>query len=148
MAAVIVLASQFVGLNWNSGRSTITLSCFSCTGTPLRNVGSDSPRGPGSVVIVTAAVCSSTSIRERTLMMPTLNGPTWVASVLTSRPNGALSYPVVRKASPVSVTGSEPSPALVVAELILLAAPQLHSMPAGGSGQGVTFFSVPAMPGG
>src|SRR5260370_41282351 len=85
--------------------------------------------------------------------MPSAHAAGWGDSWRTSSPQGevipwAPLYPVARKASPASVTGSEPSPALVVAVPSLLAAPQLHSTPAGGSGQGVTFFRVAAMPGG
>ena len=56
---------------------------------PLTNVGN------GSLVIVTSAVCGSTSIFERTTTLPRLNGPA-TAGVTTSRPNGAPSYGPVR----------------------------------------------------
>ncbi len=55
---------------------------------PLSCVGKASPLGPGSVVMVTAAVFGSTLIRERTSTMPRSNGPAF-ASVATSSPNGA-----------------------------------------------------------
>src|ERR1035438_6221502 len=57
---VMAIWLQLVGLNSNPGRSTATLICLSCTGTPLTNVGN------GSLTIVTAAVVGSTSMRERT----------------------------------------------------------------------------------
>ena len=44
--------------------------------------------GNGSLVIVTAAVCGSTLILERTLTSPRLNGPA-TAGVTTRIPNGA-----------------------------------------------------------
>ena len=73
---------QLVGLNSKPGRSTVTWSCLSWTGTPLTNCGS------GSLVTVTAAVSGLTLIRERTLTSPRLNGPA-TAGVCTNRPNGA-----------------------------------------------------------
>ncbi len=69
----IDIGSQLVPLNSNSGRLTLTFRAFSCTGTPLKMVGSSSGRppgslcGPGSVTTVTAAVSSLTMIFERTL---------------------------------------------------------------------------------
>ena len=59
------VAAGGVELEVRAGRRS-RCSRLSCTGMPLSIVGSASPRGPGSVVIVTAAVSGLTLIRERT----------------------------------------------------------------------------------
>ena len=71
---VIASLLQFVGLNVNSGRLIVTLTCLICSGMPSRMCGI--AYGPeGSVVIVSAAVNGSTSIFARTITLPRWNGP-------------------------------------------------------------------------
>ena len=95
---------------------------------------------------MTAAVCGSTSIRDRTVTVPRLNGPA-TAGVTTSIPNGAPSYGPVRYTRPGSSYGSLPSPALASELPIRLSAPHC-SCAAWGSGQGVTEARIAATPGG
>ena len=80
--APIALGSQLVGLNMNSGRSTVTLTVFRRNGTPSLLCGRP------FVVIVIADVCGSMLIAERTITVPRSNGPAFAGTTI-ERPNGA-----------------------------------------------------------
>src|SRR5438105_2717066 len=79
--ALTSFASQFVGLNMNSGLSTVTLTFWIRNGTPSRLVGSS------WLVIVIAPVSLSTWITDFTTTTPRLNGPATAGTAIAS-PNG------------------------------------------------------------
>src|SRR6185312_15144261 len=134
---------QLVGLNVKPGRLTLMLIWWICDGKPLTNFGA------GSLVTVAWAVFSSTVIFDITGMWPRLNSPTCVASVTSSRPNGAPWNGPVRQAVPPSTTCEVPRPATAVDSPIALLAGQFGSaFSASAVGHGVTDESIAAAPGG
>ena len=125
----MLIGSQLVGLNSKPGRSTVTSRRLSCTGMPFSIVISASPRGPGSVVIVTAAVSGLTLIRERTLTSPRSNGPAFGLR-LHQQPERR----TVIAGRQIRVPGERdrvqlPSPELAVEWPIRLSGPHAHSTP-------------------
>ena len=70
--------AQFVGLNVNPGRSSVTLTVLICNGMPSRIVGN------GSLTTVACAVCGSIRIAPLTTTIPRLNGPATAGTCTTS----------------------------------------------------------------
>src|SRR4029077_4993101 len=79
---VICSALQLVGLKTNCGRSIVTLTVCTRSGTPSRICGR------GSLVTVSAAVLGSMFSAARTTTVPRLKGPA-LAGTMIDRPYGA-----------------------------------------------------------